>query len=130
LAAELRRISPGVDLKIATLPTDFCALTDEQIDRHFGDVDLFVAATDNHQAQARVNQVALRLNKLAVFIGMYAGGAGGEVAFWKPGMGSSLHCLVPSRYEYFAQGNPNPTADGADIFALQHLDSIAGMIVL
>jgi hypothetical protein len=36
---------------------------------------------------------------------------------------------LSGRYEYFAKGNPNNAA-GADIFALQILDGIAGMIVL
>ena len=46
---------------------------------------VFVAATDSHAAQARVNQIALALNKPAVFVGVYEGGGGGEVDFWRPG---------------------------------------------
>lgn len=128
LAAELRRIHSG--LQVRRYPRDFCAFTDEEIDRHFGDTDLFVFAVDNLAANARGNEVALRLGKPAVWSGLYAGGRAGEIVFWKPGL-PCYRCLCASRYAARDRGEDvGQPLESADIFAIQYLDSVAGMVAL
>jgi proteasome lid subunit RPN8/RPN11 len=128
LARELRRINPR--LRVRRHPRDFCTLTDAEVDRHFGDTDLFVFAVDNLAANARGNEVALRLGKPAVWGGLYAGGRAGEVAFWTPGL-PCYRCLCAARYAARDRGEDvGQPAESADILAVQHLDSVAGMVAL
>lgn len=128
LAAELGRINPG--LHVRCFPRNFCEFTDADIDRLFGDTDLFVFAVDNLAANARGNEVALRLGKPAVWSGLYAGGRAGEIAFWKPGL-PCYRCLCGARYAALDRGQSvGQPVESADIFAVQFLDSVAGMIAL
>jgi hypothetical protein len=130
LAAELRRINP--DLRIEPHARDFCSFSDEEIDRHFGRTDLFVFAVDNLKANARGNEVALRLRKAAVWSGVYARGAGGEVAFWHPHRPlPCFRCLCAARYRSHERGAVmNQPAESADVLSVQFVDSIAGMIAV
>lgn len=132
-AGELTRINPEVE--VIGEAADFTRLSDEQIDDRFGDVDLVVLATDRFAAQARGNEVALRLNLPAVWIGLYAGGLGGEVIFWHPGIMACYRCLCAKRYEAHKRADANstsldPTSDGATIFDVQLVDAIAGQIAI
>jgi len=129
LRKELLRINP--DVFVETFPLDFCSLTDTQIDMEFGDSDAFTFATDSFPAQARGNEVALRLGTPAVWIGLYRGGCAGEIVFWHPGIAACYRCLCAARYELHDREERNdPRSDGATILDVQLLDSIAGMIVL
>lgn len=129
LEAELKRINP--QLRVACYRRDFCTFTDEEISQHFGDADLFIFAVDNLPANARGNEVCLRLGKPGLWVGLYPNGAAGEIAFWDRPFASCFRCMVPGRFEAHARGEiANRPSDGADIFAVQCLDSIAGMIAL
>ncbi|MBM3970805.1 MAG: hypothetical protein FJ302_13255 [Planctomycetes bacterium] len=133
VADRLRRINPEVE--VTTLICDFCEMTDEDIDREFGDADLFIFATDHFPAQARGNQVALRLQKPALWLGMYADGVGGEVVFWHPGIDACYRCLVEKRFLAHelakATGQSlDPPSDGCTIFDIGFLDAIAGPLAI
>jgi molybdopterin/thiamine biosynthesis adenylyltransferase len=128
LEFELKRINPAV--RVDTSATDFCTFTDAEARDVLGGVDVLVAATDSHAAQARVNQLALLLKKPAVWAGMYRGGRAGDIAFWRPGLPSCYRCLFPSRYEAAARGRPDPPSDGATIMDVKILDAIAAQIVV
>ncbi len=97
LAETIRRINPDTDTRSHFL--DFTQLSDAGIDELLGETNLLVVATDNHRAAARGNEVALRKGIPAIWIGLYAGGLGGEVAFWYPKLDACYHCLVQKRYE-------------------------------
>jgi proteasome lid subunit RPN8/RPN11 len=128
LATELRRINPAAEVR--TVPRNFCTFTDAEIADRFGDTDLFVFAVDNLAANARGNEVALRLKKPAVWSGLYSGGRAGEIAFWTPGR-PCYRCLCNKRYEARDRGDDvSQPAESADIFAVQYLDSVGGMIAL
>lgn len=128
LAWELRRINPH--LTVRRFRRDFCEYTDAEIDRLFGDTDLFVFAVDNLAANARGNEVALRLGTPALWSGLYAGGRAGEVVWWKPGL-PCYRCLCGARYAARDRGEDvGQPLESADIFAVQYLDSVAGMIAL
>jgi len=131
LAAELRRINPAV--KIECFPRDFCSFGDEEIDDAFADTDVFVFAVDNLAANARGNEVTLRLGKPAVWSGVYPLGRGGEVVFWHGDFPAlpCYRCLCAARYRAQERGgiSPDPAAS-ADVLAVQFVDSITGMIAL
>lgn len=132
-AQELRRINPAVEVE--TYAVDFTSLTDEEVDSNLHGVDLLVMATDRFAAQARGNEIALRLDIPAVWIGLYAGGLGGEVIFWHADIDACFRCLCDRRYEAhektIASGNNlDPPSDGVTIFDVQMVDSIAGQIAI
>lgn len=128
VAAELTRINPKVSVE--TFTRDFTGFTEAEMDHHFGDTDVFVFATDSFHAQARGNEVALRLRKKAVWIGVYAGGCAGEIVFWHPSLASCYRCLCEARYAAFANGFQNPSSDSATILDVQFIDSLAAMLVI
>lgn len=126
---RLREINP--DVIVHPVIADFTALTDTEIDWHFRDVNLLIMATDNFEAQAKGNQVALRRGIPAIFVGIYPGGQGGEVIFWHPGLHCCMRCLCPNRYAIHATPTPPiVTSDGASILDLRLVDGIAGMIAV
>ncbi|HEX3151195.1 MAG TPA: ThiF family adenylyltransferase [Gemmataceae bacterium] len=128
LARELRRINSG--LQVRRFTRNFCEFSDREIDQHFGETDLFVFAVDNLAANARGNEVALRLGKPAIWSGLYAGGRAGEVVWWKRDL-PCFRCLCGKRYALRDRGaDVGQLAESADIFAIQYLDSVAGMIAL
>ncbi len=133
VAQKIRAINP--DATVECYPIDFTTLSDEEIHEVFGETDLFIFATDSFACQARGNIVALLLNTSAIWIGLYAGGLGGEVVFWHSGLDCCYRCLCSSRYEAQKKANEqgeslDPPSDGATIFDIQLLDSIAGHICL
>jgi molybdopterin/thiamine biosynthesis adenylyltransferase len=133
LAKSLKAVNP--DVNISYVMADFCLLSDEMIDSQFADVDLLIFATDRFEAQARGNEVALRLRKPAISIGLYRQGLAGEIIFWHPEIDACYRCLCPKRYEVQAAARDageslDPPSDGATIFDVHFLDSIAGMLAL
>lgn len=128
LGDEVLRINPN--LYVEMHQRDFCLFTDEEIDQIFQDVDLLLVCVDNLPANAGANEVALRLKIPLVISGLYREGAGGEVFYWYPGL-PCYRDLCGARYAAHERGEATRSpSDGADIFAMQHLDSITGMIVL
>jgi sulfur carrier protein ThiS adenylyltransferase len=125
---EMLRINP--DVKVRAFQESVTRFTDEEALEQFSGIDLFIAATDSHQAQARVNQLALMHNKPVVFAGLYRGGRAGDIEFWKPGMPSCYRCYFPSRYEAFAREAVDPPSDGATIVDVKIFDGIAAQICL
>jgi molybdopterin/thiamine biosynthesis adenylyltransferase len=128
LTAEALRINPAA--RVVAIYGDITRYTDAEAKGLFGEVDVFVAATDSHAAQARVNQFALMLGKPAVWAGMYRGGRAGDVAFWHPGLSSCYRCLFPSRYAAAERGGGNPPSDGATIMDVKILDAVAAEVVI
>lgn len=132
LAGHLRRINR--DIRVTPLPHDITTMPDELCDRHFRDADLFISTTDRFAAQARVNELALRFRKPAIWPGIYEGGLGGEVIFWYPGL-PCYRCLVPGRYRAQAAASAerrslDPPSDGTTIWDDSYIDSIAGMVAI
>ena len=128
LEAELRRINPAVC--VTRWERDVCDFSDDEVSAIFSDVDVLVAATDSHAAQARVNQMALLLDRPVVFAGLYRGGRAGDVTFWRPGLPSCYRCLFPSRYAAFERGQADPPSDGATAMDVKLFDAIAAMVVV
>ena len=133
VASRIKRINP--EAKIDCFPLDFTTLHDEELQESFGDTDLFIFATDSFAAQARGNEVALMLNSSAIWIGLYEGGLGGEIVFWHFDLDCCYRCLCSNRYRAQQKAREkgitlDPPSDGATIFDIQLLDSMAGQIAL
>lgn len=134
VATAIRRVNP--DARIACFARDFLEMADEEIDDKLGNTDLFIFATDRFAAQARGNEVALRLGRAAIWIGLYAGGKAGEIIWWAPGVvDACFRCLLSKRYEAHAKavaasGSLDPASQGTTIFDVSLTDSIAGMLAL
>lgn len=135
LAAALARINPEVEVNY--LLRDFCDIGRDEFDLQFGHTDLFIFATDFFPAQARGNVEALRLNKPALWIGMYRAGRAGEIVYHVPGVTPACYrCICANRYRAFtsqATGTTDPThipSTGGTIFDLHLVDAIAGQIAV
>jgi molybdopterin/thiamine biosynthesis adenylyltransferase len=133
VAAIVRRINP--DARIICLPVNFLEMTDEEVDSQLGQTDLFIFATDRFAAQARGNEVALRLHKPAIWIGLYAAAGAGEIVWWAPHIDACFRCLLSKRYAAHAKAAEtgqalDPASDGCTIFDVSLLDSIAGMLAI
>ena len=129
VAERLLRINPEVEVETYSL--NYCALSIEEHDRLFGHTDLFVYATDSFIAQARGNREATRLQKPALFIGLYSGGRASEIIYWYPGLTLACYrCICSSRYQAFANGQGNASSSGGTIFDLRMADAVAGQIGL
>jgi hypothetical protein len=131
-AAELRRINP--DVIVETYAVDFTELADDELDALLAGTDLLILATDQFAAQAKGNQVALRLSIAAVFIGLYAQGLAGEIVFWHSGIDACYRCLCRKRYEMRGRAaageNHDPSSDGATIFDVHLIDAVAGQVAI
>ncbi|MFN0019466.1 MAG: HesA/MoeB/ThiF family protein [Pirellulaceae bacterium] len=131
VAEMILRINPAAE--IVALPKDFLAMSDREIDAVAGGSDVLVFATDRFAAQARGNEVALRLDRPAMWIGLYPSGLAGEIVFWHSEIDACYRCLCPSRYANHATAalegkSLDPSSDGCTIFDITLLDTIAGMI--
>jgi molybdopterin/thiamine biosynthesis adenylyltransferase len=129
LASELTRINPRANVEAHEY--DFRSLSDYEIAERFADADLLLFCVDNLPANSRGNQAALQLGKPAVWSGLYPEGKAGEIVFWTPNHGSCYRCLCSHRYAAWEQGQASlAVSDGADVLAVQLLDSITGVIAI
>lgn len=96
LRRRIAEINP--DIRVSSYPADVLTLSDAELAALFDGVDLVVAGTDRFEAQARVNELALRYRVPAVFVGMNAGAQGGRVLWTIPGETGCHRCLAPERY--------------------------------
>lgn len=134
-ARRIRAVNPEAQVECHT--EDFRKYGDDEAKIVFGDIDLLILATDSFWAQARGNEIALLTRTKALFIGGYAGGMGGEIVFWRPGLPACFRCLLEARYfkQWMAAamhgGIPlDPASDGTTIFDVSFLDAIAGHLAL
>lgn len=96
-------------------------------------VTLLGGFTDNFEAQARINRLALHLGHPSLCAQVYHEGRGAEVTFTYPGTTPACHrCALSSRYTaYLQDGYRNQvTSDGTPIFATSRLNAIKGFVAL
>jgi len=133
LADAIRRINPAS--RVQAINRDFLTLTDREAIQLFRQTDLFILAADKFAVAARGNELALLMNKRAVWIGLYEDGLAGEIAFWHQHLDSCLRCLLSNRYEAHARAKDSrqrldPISDGCTIFDISLIDAIAGQIAI
>lgn len=89
--------------------------------------------TDNFEAQAHGNRVALHYGVPSVSAQVYQNGFGGEVTFTHPDTTAACHrCTLESRYRaYLDQAFTNDvTSNGTPIWATTIVNAVAGMVTL
>jgi hypothetical protein len=127
IAENLLRINPEIEVECHVV--DYCSISCEEHDRFFGDTDLFIFATDFFPAQARGNVEAVRMQKSAIWIGLYQGGRAGEIIYYVPGVTPACYrCICSSRYQAFSRGGASVSSAGATTFDQHLIDAIAGHI--
>ncbi len=92
---HIRAVNPEVRSRVLHLRVQDLA-ADELRDL-LDDVAVVIAATDDAEAQARINAAAFACDVPAVFIGLYAGAAAGEVVVTVPGATRCYRCAAPTR---------------------------------
>lgn len=132
LCGRLKQIT--IDIAVTPVAADVTTLPAAEADRLFSDVDLIIATTDAFAAQSWANRTALRLRTPAIWPGVYAGGLGGEVVFWRPGL-PCYRCLMAGRYraqeEARAEGRTlDPASDGTTVFETGFIDAITGQLAI
>lgn len=125
LADRIRAINPLVN--VVPLAKNVLHLSKTEEDDFFADVDLVVGGTDNLEAQARVNAIAVERKIPAVFIGIHAFAQGGRIIWTMPGM-PCYRCVARERFEN-PEGNNLTGAVGA-IFDCQSIDMHATRIAV
>ncbi len=133
LAAAIRRINPAAIVEVTE--RNYLEVAEPTLDQQLAQCNLLIFGTDRFAAQARGNQLALRLNLAALWIGLYPGGLAGEVIFWHPQIEACFRCLCAKRYAAQeaagAEGiSLDPSSDGCTIFDITLLDAIAGMLAI
>lgn len=129
----IRRIQPQA--RVLPVPRDFLSFADDEIDALLSTSDLLISAADDFQVAARVNELALRLGKSALWIGLYSEGSAGEIIFWHTGIAACFRCLGSRRYETQARAREagrklDPSSDGCTILDVALLDAIAGQLAI
>ncbi len=96
-------------------------------------VTLLCGLTDNFEAQARVNRLALQFGLPSLCAQVYHEGRGAEITFTYPGVTPACHrCALRSRYEAYLNNGfrNNVGSDGTPIFATTRLNALKGFITL
>lgn len=94
---------------------------------------LLCGFTDDFNAQARVNRLALQFGLPSLCAQVYAEGRGAEITFTHPDVTPACHrCVLRSRFDaYVEQGYRNEvTSNGTPIFATARLNAIKGFVAL
>lgn len=103
LGRRIRALSP--DIRYTGIERDLLALNETELDDLFSAGDLLLFMTDNFNAQALGNRIALRLRKPAIFALVYERARCAEMTFIIPGVTPACHrCAVSPRYRAAADG--------------------------
>ena len=129
LGDHLLSINP--DLNYTGLPWDVLDCSDSELDRIFGNADLFLFMTDSFPAQAFGNKLALKYKKPAIWGGFYEKSQCAEIVFYIPDVTPAcFRCAVAPRYAVQAEGEVKVSSNCNTIFHSMLLDSMVGMLVM
>jgi len=112
---------------------EFEFLATGRMDRWPVSQTLLCGLTDNFDAQARVNRLALQFGLPSLCAQVYREGRGAEVTFTHPEVTPACHrCALSSRYQAYINGNykNDVTSDGTPIFATTRLNALKGFIAM
>jgi molybdopterin/thiamine biosynthesis adenylyltransferase len=106
LASRLLNIHPAAEVHpICRSLLDF---TTDELRTLLVGVDFVLAATDDPRAQARINRFAFHAEIPALYVGLYAGAAAGEVVPVLPGVTPCYRCATGMRREMAALRDDMP----------------------
>lgn len=92
---RVRAINPGASVVGHVKKLD--ELSPDELAELVSDADVVIAATDDPDAQYRINHVAWEGQRPAVFAGVYERGAAGEVIFSIPEITACFRCATAGR---------------------------------
>lgn len=140
VAARIRDINPNAQLTTRQQALD--EIDDYEIQRLVARplpnglqpaMTLLCGFSDDFQAQARVNRLALHVGLPSLCAQVYKEGRGAEITFTYPGVTPACHrCVLSSRYAaYLNHGFRNDvTSDGTPIVATARLNALKGFLAL
>jgi hypothetical protein len=94
---------------------------------------LLCGLTDNFEAQARVNRLALQFGIPSLSAQVYREGRAAEITFTMPGVTPACQrCALRNRYEHFLQRGfkNNVTSNGTPIWSTDRLNALKGEIAM
>lgn len=97
LEFRLKQINPNLSLKKVSQPLQNINAT--YLESLIENSDLVIAATDDPQAQALINSYVFYSNIPTIFIGLYKGAKGGEIAITIPTITPCFRCMTGLRRE-------------------------------
>jgi molybdopterin/thiamine biosynthesis adenylyltransferase len=92
LAGNLKAIDTAIEVE--ALASKLQDTKKDLLKRVFASADLIIGAADDVVAQILLNRISQRYHKPAMFVGIYARAAGGEVALSVPGLSACFECYV------------------------------------
>lgn len=95
LTSRLKQINPNVIVK--SYPLSLQDIGGIELEEIIKKSDLVIAATDDPQAQSLINLCTFYSEVPAIFIGLYKGAKGGEVAITIPTLTPCLQCMTGLR---------------------------------
>lgn len=132
MARRIKAINPFV--KAESFPRSITEMTTREQAELFRNVDLVIAGTDHFQAQAMINELAVRYATSAVFVGVHANGDGGRIVWSVPGETGCYRCVASERYEMAEKADPQVRLDldgmAAALLDIQLIDMIAMKVVV
>lgn len=127
MARRIKAVNPFVEVECC--PRSITEMTAREQAELFRDVDLVVAGTDQFQAQATINELAVRYATPAVFVGVHANGDGGRIIWTVPVDTGCYRCVARERYDMAESSAPQSklNLDGmaACLLDVQLIDIIA-----
>ena len=128
---RLLHINPAVDC--AEIDGDFMAASGESIEDLFRAADIIVMGTDAQAVQRRGARIGYSTGRPVLLPGFYPRAEGGEVVVVVP-PGPCYECQVPGRFDGSSvesgEGTHDLDAEPGLIFDCDHLDSVAGTIII
>jgi len=103
LESRLRQINPGVC--IDKFPFSLQEIGGGELESIISGADIVIAATDDPQAQSLINSCSYYSEVPAIFVGLYRGAKGGEVAITIPTLTPCLQCMTGLRRHVESQEN-------------------------
>lgn len=109
LSRRLIAIRPDVrlDLRVG----DLVRTPVQELRGLFEGADIIIAATDQPEAQSRINMLAQSADRTGVFVSLYRGAKGGEVVFSVPGVTPCYECATGARRAMTDQESLEATRD-------------------
>ena len=122
LARRIHEVNPLV--AVQTCHANLTELSALQLADLLDGVDLIIAGTDQFAAQALCNELAVKHQLPAVFIGIHAGAQSGRIVWTAPGETGCYRCVAPERYAAATGTRDLVGAPGA-LFDCQMIDMVA-----
>jgi len=103
LEHRLKQINPNICVN--KFPSSLQELGGNVLESVIKKSDLVIATTDDPQAQSIINSCAFYSSVPAVFVGLYRGAKGGEVAITIPTLTPCLQCMTGLRRKVESEGS-------------------------